>query len=228
MCSSGKVPALVVRLEPGAAAVRNRVCVYALMDDRYPSTDEHQSVRLEFPYPDAERELATTGCRWSRWVLAIPHYIVLFFLHIAAFFVVIIAWFAVPVHGRYPRGMFEFVEGRDPGGAEPRRRLRPDPRHRRLPLRSDRRRRARRRRRPKGARSPAFHRPRHRGAQASKARRARASCVPTGFPATPHRISPRGVTRCRWGVGPGPALGQGPPLSRRTPPGRGGASSGIR
>jgi hypothetical protein len=89
----------------------NRVAVYvALMDDRYPSTDEHQSVRLEFPYPDAERELN----RWLplvKWFLAIPHYIVLFFLHIAAFFVVIIAWFAVLFTGRYPRGMFEFVEG---------------------------------------------------------------------------------------------------------------------
>ena len=89
----------------------NRVSVYvALMDDRYPSTDEHQSVRLDFPYPDAERELN----RWLplvKWFLAIPHYIVLFFLHIAAFFVVIIAWFAVLFTGRYPRGMFEFVEG---------------------------------------------------------------------------------------------------------------------
>ena len=89
----------------------NRVSVYvALMDDRYPSTDEHQSVRLEFPYPDAERELN----RWLplvKWFLAIPHYIVLFFLDIAAFFVVIIAWFAVLFTGRYPRGMFEFVEG---------------------------------------------------------------------------------------------------------------------
>ena len=89
----------------------NRVSVYvALMDDRYPSTDEHQSVRLDFPYPDAERELN----RWLplvKWFLAIPHYIVLFFLHIAAFFVVVIAWFAVLFTGRYPRGMFEFVEG---------------------------------------------------------------------------------------------------------------------
>ncbi len=89
----------------------NRVTVYlALMDDRYPSTDEHQSVRLDFPYPDAERDLN----RWLplvKWFLAIPHYVVLFFLNIAAFLVVIIAWFAVLFTGRYPRGMFEFVEG---------------------------------------------------------------------------------------------------------------------
>ena len=89
----------------------NRVAVYlALMEDRYPSTDEHQSVRLEYPYPDASRDLN----RWLplvKWLLAIPHYIVLFFLDIAAFVVVVIAWFAILFTGRYPGGMFTFVEG---------------------------------------------------------------------------------------------------------------------
>jgi hypothetical protein len=89
----------------------NRVGIYlALLDDRYPSTDEEQSVHLSLPYPDAERDLN----RWLplvKWLLAIPHYIVLFFLTIAAFFVVIFAWFAVLFTGRYPRGLFDFVEG---------------------------------------------------------------------------------------------------------------------
>jgi hypothetical protein len=89
----------------------NRVYAYAfLMNDQYPSTDEHQYVRLDFPYPDAQRDLN----RWLplvKWLLAIPHYIVLFFLWLAAAIVVIIAWFAVLFTGRYPRGMFEFVEG---------------------------------------------------------------------------------------------------------------------
>jgi hypothetical protein len=88
-----------------------RVCVYlALMDDRYPSTDERQAVTLEFPYPDPARELN----RWLplvKWLLAIPHYIVLVFLWLAAFFVVIFAWFAILITGRYPRGLFAFVEG---------------------------------------------------------------------------------------------------------------------
>jgi hypothetical protein len=44
-------------------------------------------------------------------LLAIPHYIVLFFLWIAALVVVIVAWFAILFTGRYPRGMFDFVEG---------------------------------------------------------------------------------------------------------------------
>jgi hypothetical protein len=89
----------------------NRVGVYvALMDDRYPSTDEHQSVRLDFAYPDAKHDLN----RWLplvKWLLAIPHYIVLFFLWIASVFLVIGAWFAILFTGRYPRGIFDFVEG---------------------------------------------------------------------------------------------------------------------
>jgi len=89
----------------------NRVMAYlALMDDRYPSTDEQQSVRLDYDYPDATRDLN----RWLplvKWLLAIPHYIVLFLLQIAAVVVVIAAWFAILFTGRYPRGIFDFVEG---------------------------------------------------------------------------------------------------------------------
>ncbi len=89
----------------------NRISAYlALMDDRYPSTTDHQSVHLDFAYPDAARELN----QWLplvKWFLAIPHYIVLAFLNIAAVVVVIIAWFAILFTGRYPRGMFDFVEG---------------------------------------------------------------------------------------------------------------------
>ena len=89
----------------------NRVGAYiALMDDRYPSTDDHQSVHLDYSYPDAQRELN----RWLplvKWFLAIPHYIVLVFLDIAAVVLVIVAWFAILFTGRYPRGMFGFVEG---------------------------------------------------------------------------------------------------------------------
>jgi hypothetical protein len=89
----------------------NRVAVYfALMDDRYPSTDERQGVRLDFPYPDAQQDLN----RWLplvKWFLAIPHYIVLIFLYLAAVVVVIVVWFAILFTGRYPRGLFDFVEG---------------------------------------------------------------------------------------------------------------------
>jgi hypothetical protein len=89
----------------------NRVGIYlALLDDKYPSTDEQQSLHLDFPYPDARRDLN----RWLplvKWLLAIPHYVVLFFLYIALVVVVIIAWFAILFTGRYPRGLFDFVQG---------------------------------------------------------------------------------------------------------------------
>lgn len=89
----------------------NRVAAYvALMDDRYPSTTDHQSVRLDYDYPDAARDIN----RWLplvKWFLAIPHYVVLFFLDKAAVVVVIVTWFAILFTGRYPRGIFDFVEG---------------------------------------------------------------------------------------------------------------------
>jgi hypothetical protein len=89
----------------------NRVGVYvALMDDRYPSTDEHQSVHLEFAYPDAERDIS----QWMplvKWFLAIPHYVVLFFLWIGVLVSLIISWFAIVFGGRYPRELFDYVEG---------------------------------------------------------------------------------------------------------------------
>jgi hypothetical protein len=89
----------------------NRVVVFVLlMDDHYPSTDEQQSVHLEYVYPDVSRDL-------NRWLpivkilLAIPHFIVLAFLWLATIVVVIVAWFAILFTGRYPRGLFDFVEG---------------------------------------------------------------------------------------------------------------------
>jgi len=88
----------------------NRVTAYlALLDDRYPSTDEEQGVHLNLDYPDA-RQLN----RWLplvKWFLAIPHYIVLFFLSIGALVAVIVAWFAIIFTGRYPENLFRYVVG---------------------------------------------------------------------------------------------------------------------
>ena len=88
-----------------------RVGTYlALLRDEYPSTDEEQAIHLSIPYPDAATELN----RWLplvKWFLAIPHYIVLFFLGLAAFVCVVIAWFAILFTGSYPRSLFDFVVG---------------------------------------------------------------------------------------------------------------------
>ena len=88
----------------------NRVYIYwYLMDDTYPSTDEQQSVHLDFATPNGEE--LSRGLPLVKWFLAIPHYVVLLFLHIAAFFVTVFAWFAILFTGRYPQGAFNFVEG---------------------------------------------------------------------------------------------------------------------
>ncbi len=81
-----------------------------LLTDEYPSTEDEQTVHLEVDYPDVKQDLN----RWLplvKWFLAIPHFIVLFFLAIGAFFAVIVAWFAILFTGRYPRGLFDYLVG---------------------------------------------------------------------------------------------------------------------
>jgi hypothetical protein len=88
-----------------------RVMAYlALLRDEYPSTEEEQAVHLEIAYPDVKEELN----RWLplvKWLLAIPHLIVLGVLAVAAVVCVIIAWFAILTTGHYPRPLFDFVVG---------------------------------------------------------------------------------------------------------------------
>jgi hypothetical protein len=88
-----------------------RVLAYlALLRDEYPSTDHEQAVHVGIPYPDATHELN----RWLplvKWFLAIPHYIVLGVLSIAAVCCIIVAWFTILLTGRYPRSLFDFVVG---------------------------------------------------------------------------------------------------------------------
>ena len=81
-----------------------------LLSDQYPSTVDEQSVHLEIDYPDAERDLS----RWLplvKWLLAIPHYLVLIVLWLVAFFAVVISWFAILFPGHYPRSLFDSVVG---------------------------------------------------------------------------------------------------------------------
>jgi hypothetical protein len=88
-----------------------RVVSYlGLLCDEYPSTDEEQQVHLQIDYPDAEHDLRR-GMPLIKWLLAIPHYIVLIALGLISIVLVIIAWFTILFTGRYPRGMFDFVVG---------------------------------------------------------------------------------------------------------------------
>jgi Domain of unknown function (DUF4389) len=83
---------------------------FLLLGDEYPSTDSEQSVHIEIPYPDVKKELT----RWMplvKWLLVIPHVIVLAFLMTGVAFCTVITWFIILITGRYPRGIFDFVEG---------------------------------------------------------------------------------------------------------------------
>jgi hypothetical protein len=88
-----------------------RICAYVvLVTEEYPSTVEEQKVHLEIDYPDTERDLN----RWLplvKWLLAIPHVVVLFFLSIGAAFAVLFAWVAILFTGRYPQALFDYVVG---------------------------------------------------------------------------------------------------------------------
>jgi hypothetical protein len=95
------------------ALTRFSTRVYAylmLLNDEYPSTDEEQAVHIDIPYPNAKEELN----RWLplvKWIMAIPHYIVLLFLYIGLLVAVIIAWFAILFTGRYPKSLFDYIVG---------------------------------------------------------------------------------------------------------------------
>ncbi|MFZ2836604.1 MAG: DUF4389 domain-containing protein [Candidatus Saccharimonadales bacterium] len=88
-----------------------RVAAYLfLLTDHYPSTVESQSVHLDVKYPDVKKDLN----RWLpliKWLLAIPHYVVLIVLTIGAVVATIIAWFAILFTGRYPKSLFDYVVG---------------------------------------------------------------------------------------------------------------------
>jgi len=89
---------------------QNATAYAALLRDEYPpfSWDAGQyPVTFEIDYPEQLN-------RWLplvKWLLAIPHYIVLIVLFIVALVVWIIAWFAILITGSFPRGMFDFVVG---------------------------------------------------------------------------------------------------------------------
>lgn len=106
-----KYPRWWFDFDVGVTRFGTRVVSYlALMSDTYPSTDEEQYVHLDLDYPDVPRDLN----RWLplvKWFLAIPHVVVLVVLSLGAVFATISAWFAILFTGRYPRPIFDYVEG---------------------------------------------------------------------------------------------------------------------
>ncbi len=88
----------------------SRVNSYVLLlRDEYPATDDEQAIHLDMSYPD--EGYLNRFMPLVKWILAIPHLIVLYVLSIIVLIVSLIAWFAILIVGRYPRGMFDFTVG---------------------------------------------------------------------------------------------------------------------
>lgn len=64
-------------------------------------------IRVDISYPeDLSRWLI-----FVKWLLSIPHYIILYFLELAVYVVTLIAVFAILFTAKYPEGLFKFAVG---------------------------------------------------------------------------------------------------------------------
>jgi Domain of unknown function (DUF4389) len=83
---------------------------FTFMRDEYPpfgGEEGEYPVRFEVDY----NENLSRWMIFVKWLLVLPHLIILTFVAIAAWVVLVIAFFAILFTGRYPRGMFDFVVG---------------------------------------------------------------------------------------------------------------------
>ena len=87
-----------------------RITAYMfLLTDEYPSTDEHQGVHLDIDYPDAAQ--LNRYLPLFKWILAIPHYVVLAVLSPIALLLVMIGWLVILFTGNFPEGFHKFIVG---------------------------------------------------------------------------------------------------------------------
>lgn len=107
-----KYPAWLFAAAAGSMAYSARVLAYmTLLTDKYPSLDQDANpVHLEFAAP-RPGHLSRWRVLFWKLLLIIPHLVVLQFVAFAASVVVVLAWFAILLTGRYPRGMFAFIVG---------------------------------------------------------------------------------------------------------------------
>ena len=81
---------------------------YYLQRDEYPPFgDTDYPVLFQMEYP----EHVSRGLIFVKWLLVIPHIIILYFLNAITSVVLFIAWFAILYTGKFPRSMFDFMTG---------------------------------------------------------------------------------------------------------------------
>ena len=90
----------------------SRVTSYlVLLRDEYPPFGEDAAgeypVHVDIPYPERLSRLLI----FVKWLLVIPHIIILALLSAVALAVYVIGWFAILFTGQFPRSMFDFLVG---------------------------------------------------------------------------------------------------------------------
>jgi hypothetical protein len=88
----------------------NVLAYVLLLRDEYPPFSGDPG---EYPvtYEVEYREDLSRWMIFVKWLLAIPHFIVVSLLAVAAFVVLVIGWFAILFTARFPRGLFDFIVG---------------------------------------------------------------------------------------------------------------------
>ena len=108
---TGRYPEGMFNFVVGVNRWGNNATAYQLFHNAYPPFSMDEGTYEPMLYTVERQERYSRLLIFVKWLLAIPHYVVLFFLLIAEIVVVVIAWFAVVVTGRYPRDLFDFVVG---------------------------------------------------------------------------------------------------------------------
>ncbi|NQW21289.1 MAG: DUF4389 domain-containing protein [Chloroflexi bacterium] len=87
-----------------------RIYAYlSLLTDEYPSADGAQGVQLEIDYPDVSQ--LNRFLPLFKWILAIPHYVVLAILGSISIILIVVAWFIILFTGSFPKGIHNFIVG---------------------------------------------------------------------------------------------------------------------
>ena len=104
----GKYPEWWFKFVEEYFAFTERVIAYMfLLRDEYPALEKSQSITLEIDRPTKLNNFLPL----VKWILAIPHFVILMALGFVLYAVILIAWFAILFTGKFPKGLFDFVVG---------------------------------------------------------------------------------------------------------------------